>query len=351
MLWFALGLILGAVAGYALRAYRCRPLVREVEEMKKELEAMSLPADESLKDSVLRAIADMRKRLEELSRLTQEMKLSALDVVKRVERHSEALGGAVASLREAAQSISAKVEATRHIVGQIDVAASDLAKSTEELSHAISQIEESTHSAEAGLKEVEGTMAAQVRHIREDSARLKTLEEAISEIGGITSRIENIASKTKLLSLNASIEAVRAGEAGRGFAVVADEIRKLADQSKQAAEEVRQTIDHLIASVRDAYGRSRDRVEEVLRLERVIQDSNRRIRAIMDAIERVDGMSTDLAAVSEELSASVSQVSESADGVVSTVKGLEEVIVGLEELEKTLAGVLNALEDMGRRLV
>jgi len=349
VLWFALGLIVGAVAGYWLSAYRCRPLQEEIEELKKGMKDMSLSDNAPLKDSVFAAISELKSRIEELSTYAHRMREEALSAVQGLEHYMVVLKDAIDALKDGVRQILSKVDDTRHIAGQIDVAASELAKSTEELSRTIGDIEESTHSAEAGLMTVEESVVAQVGHIKEDSARLKTLEEAISEIGGITDRIEDIAGKTKLLSLNASIEAARAGEAGRGFAVVADEIRKLADQSKRAAEEVRQTIDSLIASVRDAYNRSRDRVEEVLKLEQVIQNSNRRIRAIMDAIEKVDGMSTDLAAVSQQLSASVSQVSDSAEGVIETVRGLNDVIGGLERLEESLADVREVLQRLTER--
>src|SRR5690606_28450645 len=71
---------------------------------------------------------------------------------------------------------------------------------------------------------------------------IDTLEEKVKEIGGVMETITDISSQTNLLALNASIEAARAGEHGKGFAVVAEEVRKLAEMSARATEEVKETV-------------------------------------------------------------------------------------------------------------
>lgn len=76
-----------------------------------------------------------------------------------------------------------------------------------------------------------------------------SIERASSKVSDITNVIDNIAFQTNILALNAAVEAARAGEQGRGFAVVANEVRSLAQNSAQAAKEIKLLIDSTISSV------------------------------------------------------------------------------------------------------
>ena len=81
---------------------------------------------------------------------------------------------------------------------------------------------------------------------------MATLGDRSQEVGQIVDTISGIAGQTNLLALNAAIEAARAGEQGRGFAVVAEEVRKLAEQSQEAAKHIADLISHIQADTEDA---------------------------------------------------------------------------------------------------
>ena len=101
-----------------------------------------------------------------------------------------------------------------------------------------------------------------VREAMQQSAIVvKDMGKKATEIGGIVSTINLIAERTNLLSLNASIEAARAGDAGRGFAVVAEEIRNLANRAAQATADIGQIVTNLQEVVQEAVRSSNDGVK------------------------------------------------------------------------------------------
>lgn len=140
------------------------------------------------------------------------------------------------------------------------------------------------------------------------STQMKDMMEAMekirftsSQIAGIIGEIEDIASQTNLLSLNASIEAARAGEAGRGFAVVADQIGKLASDSAQSAVNTRKLIETSIQEVENG-SRISERTAEAL--ERVIEGMN---------------------IIAENVQASSRQSEDQAESMQQVEKGIEQI--------------------------
>ena len=199
--------------------------------------------------------------------------------------------------------------------------------------------------------------AFSIDDVRESSLRAT---EAIRELGaksgqieGIVATITGIAEQTNLLALNAAIEAARAGEQGRGFAVVAEEVRKLAEESQDAAGSISALIGEIQAEtakavevVEDGARQTQDGVatveearEAFLTLGASVQDMGTRVDEIAAAIQQIASSSqqvqsdmTEVAAVAEQSSASSQQVSASTQ---QTSASTQEIAASAQELART----------------
>lgn len=132
---------------------------------------------------------------------------------------------------------------------------------------------------------------------------MQRISESSMKIENIISELEDIASQTNLLSLNASIEAARAGEAGKGFAVVADQIRKLAEQSAASAVSTRELIEGSIHDVEDGN-------KAVALVSETLDEVIKGINAIADTSKSLSENSQSQATAMEQAEQGVNQISE-----------------------------------------
>ncbi len=259
--------------------------------------------------------------------------------------------GEFGQIKESFLKISAKMRETlttiREVSQQIDsgsdqlaYAAVDLAEGCTEQAGKVSDLvtmmenmyQSMDHSAQEAAETVK--LSNNAGHVLvAGNAKMQELKEAIGqiskcseEIGAIMSTIEDIASQTNLLSLNASIEAARAGEAGRGFAIVAGQVKELADQSAKAAGETDKLIERTILAVEkgiaiaDETAKSMDEVmqgakeatEKMEMTSHILSDDvesmhqiNENIRRVSEIVDNNSAASEETAAVSQEQKAQV----------------------------------------------
>ena len=207
--------------------------------------------------------------------------------------------------------------------------------------------------------------------VRASANNVTKLGESSNEIGEIISVIDEIADQTNLLALNAAIEAARAGEQGRGFAVVADEVRKLAERTSEATQQISQMISAIQEETVKAVKDMSSGTEEVDNGIKLADEAGEALNQILGSSDEVLKMINQIAAANEEQSATSSEIASSVSKIsemtedstlkVSEVANAAEQMADLsEELDKMLtkynvrgsnSAVTNAISNSSSKLL
>lgn len=235
---------------------------------------------------------EFRQIFDSLKQLRDNM----VDTLRYIGMSSEQVSAGSSNLADTSQSLAE--------------GATEQAGAVQELHATITTISEAARTAAASAEDAYRQSQEYANVAERSSGDMNEMVEAVSriseashKIGNIISEIENIASETNMLSLNASIEAARAGEAGRGFSVVADQIRQLAEQSSKSAVDTRALIEGTMREVENG-NKVAERAVESLAI--VVEG----IRKVADSSKELSTISSNQMATMKEAELGVDQISD-----------------------------------------
>ena len=253
----------------------------------------------------------------------------------------------IAATSQEQLSAANEIAATTSEIGatskQISVTSKELVQTIKQVADVAEKTTILANSGQAGLSRMKTTVQQIVEASASITDRLAVLNEKAGNIGAVVTTITKVADQTNLLSLNAAIEAEKAGEAGRGFAVVATEIRRLADQTAVSTSDIEQTVKEIQSAVAGGVMGMDKFSEEVRRGVVVVQQVSEELSQI---IQQVQTLTPSFESVSEgmqsqslgaqQISDALSQLSEAA---TQTVGSLRQSNIAVEQLNEAARGL------------
>lgn len=291
-----------------------------------------------------------QNEVEEIRYLMQELQHKFIDTIKEsvtvgssVEKMSGELKETVGTVSAASEEIAKAVEevtegcsAQVQAVGEVSTSITIVSGNTEKIQSAVNEIEEGSKR----LDDNSGNMRKQLQQVRHNSnvmnqsvtdiaEKIADTNQIIQKMSGILESIENIASETNLLSLNASIEAARAGESGRGFAVVAENIKGLSENTSAQLVEIKKIIQTLLQE----FAACNDSIQIVT------GNNEANDRGIEEVVKAFTDLDADIAKTGERVSRIIEAVSQTVDEV-------DKITEKIKDLEKTSQNSVAATEEI-----
>lgn len=351
----ALGLILSLVILLNLYIKWMRPLHRVLQFLNLLGKGDPVQAEKSLQnarlgesfqgpvtavlDSFYRLVGRLQLTADELTHFSRNLEESSSTTSRNLEEVTAAIQGITSGADEqagAAQRVAENINVLHNLAEDIN----DRAALGMEMGEEVNRKEkEGRDLLEHLLQEIKAGASS----IQEAAGRMRQLEAKMDQINTLVQAVTEIADQTNLLALNAAIEAARAGEQGRGFAVVAEEVRKLAEQSAAAAQD----ITSLAASIGDEARQTAAQVDKNVELVQSNIQRGAQVRenfsVVSEAIKKAAEVMTNISHQAQNQLTRVKEVGEAAGRMAAvaqeTAASIEEVAAATEEHKSTMAVV------------
>ena len=306
-------------------------------------------------DNVRRMCKDIQNTAIQVASSSQELTASAHQSADATQSVSNSVNEMANSSENQTKELNAADTKARNLLEEMENVTSAVEEARQSVNEAVEKANEGNRLAAATISEMNGVTDI----VLESTDRVARLGERSKEIGQIVSVISGIAGQTNLLALNAAIEAARAGEQGRGFAVVAEEVRKLAEESQNAAQQISDLIANIQRETDDAVASMEKGAEAAESGKENLSTTGDAFNQILDRVKHVSATSSNindtvkgLMGPIDELVKNIGNVAVQADMVSKESQAVsaatEQQSAGIDEIasaSRTLADYAQHLQD------
>lgn len=359
-----LGIVLLLVVLYAMYLVKSiLDAVKELERISGDIEQGNLKLDAQVKtnnevgEALVRLIKVIDNRLVPLIKGVIESAVNLDSMVDRLNDSSDHLSSVVDEFSHQTDQVSTQSSNMQQALGNALGAVSEVLAGTSNVANAAVSLSEVAYTlgnvVEEGKESMESLGSAMNKVVESTSSateRIKELEKWTERINEIVNTVSDIAEQTNLLALNAAIEAARAGEAGRGFAVVAEEIRKLAEGSRDAAEEIAGVLKTVTNNIKQATT-DMESVNESVKLSEMSRNTMENVlNKIVESTMKVSEGAESLAALAEEQTAAAQNISSELDSVKELVNSFTSATASIANGVKDIRVIVEEIDNIAQEI-
>ena len=345
--WIVLIGVSGCLLGLLFGAWIFWSISKPLKTMMKEIEEISQGNLTCVtkafgRDEVGRVRKAMCKMVENLSDVVGRLQKITQDII----RYSEELSSTANVIDLNSNLQFMQIDQTVSAITEMTYTIQDVAKNTEKTAESATQMREFALKTKMVMLEAIEELKRFTEDVRSSADSVYSLREKSTEINQVIDLIKKIADQTKLLALNAGIEAARAGQYGKGFAVVAENIKELASRTVQATDMIAKTVESVqedITGAVDRMGDVRSSIDKIITEVNALIDI---IDEIIRHVEEVANMVQNISTAIKEQSTAATMISQSAEEISQATKELREPIEKINGISADFLRLAEELEKM-----